>query len=129
MLVCLDYHARIDRDGRSNEFTAEQLRSMKREHEARIQLIYSASGVVKSTPLVMSFPVGAQVPVIEVRGIHYAMLTNSNFKLFPTSTSTRATSTSRTTTRTSGETLSVHSRSSMSSECYPRLLPEVVQRI
>ncbi len=86
MLACFDCHARIDRDGRSNEFTAEQLRSMKREHEARIQLIYSASGVVESTPLVMSFPVGAHVPVIEVRDIHYAMLTNSNFKLFPTST-------------------------------------------
>lgn len=86
MLACFDCHARIDRDGRNNEFTAEQLRSMKREHEARIQLIYSASGVVESTPLVMSFPVGAHVPVVEVRDIHYAMLTNSNFKLFPTST-------------------------------------------
>lgn len=86
MLACFDCHARIDRDGRSNEFTAEQLRAMKREHEARIQLIYSATGVVESTPLIMSFPVGAHVPVVEVRDIHYAMLTNSNFKLFPTST-------------------------------------------
>jgi len=59
---------------------------MKREHEARIEHIYSATGVVESTPLVMSFPVGAHVPVVEVRDIHYAMLTNSNFKLFPTST-------------------------------------------
>jgi len=86
MLACFDCHARIDRDGRSNEFTAEQLRAMKREHEARIQLIYSATGVIESTPLIMSFPVGAHVPVVEVRDIHYAMLTNSNFKLFPTST-------------------------------------------
>ena len=86
MLACFDCHARIDRDGRSNEFTAEQLRAMKREHEARIEHIYSATGVVESTPLVMSFPVGAHVPVVEVRDIHYAMLTNSNFKLFPTST-------------------------------------------
>lgn len=86
MLACFDCHARIDRDGRSNEFTAEQLRAMKREHEARIQLIYSATGVVESTPLIMSFPVGAHVPIVEVRDIHYAMLTNSNFKLFPTST-------------------------------------------
>ncbi len=86
MLACFDCHARIDRDGRSNEFTAEQLRAMKREHEARIQLIYSATGVVESTPLIMSFPVGANVPVVEVRDIHYAMLTNSNFKLFPTFT-------------------------------------------
>lgn len=86
MLACFECHARIDRDGRSNEFTAEQLRAMKREHEARIQLIYSASGVVESTPLIMSFPVGTHVPVVEVRDIQYAMLTNSNFKLFPTST-------------------------------------------
>jgi len=86
MLACFDCHARIDRDGRSNEFTAEQLRAMKREHEARIEHIYSATGVVESTPLIMSFPVGAHVPVVEVRDIHYAMLTNSNFKLFPTST-------------------------------------------
>jgi hypothetical protein len=86
MLACFDCHARIDRDGRSNEFTAEELRAMKREHEARIEDIYSATGVVESTPLVMSFPVGSHVPVIEVRDIHYAMLKNSNFKLFPTST-------------------------------------------
>jgi len=86
MLACFNCHARIDRDGRSNEFTAEQLRAMKREHEARIEHIYSATGVVESTPLVMSFPVGAHVPVVEVRDIHYAMLMNSNFKLFPTST-------------------------------------------
>lgn len=86
MLTCFDCHARIDRDGKSNEFTAEQLRAMKREHEARIEHIYSATGVVESMPLVMSFPIGAHVPVVEMRDIHYAMLTNSNFKLFPTST-------------------------------------------
>lgn len=86
MLACFDCHARIDRDGKSNEFTAEQLRAMKRDHEARIERIYSATGVVESMPLVMSFPIGAHVPVVEVRDIHYAMLTNSNFNRFPTST-------------------------------------------
>lgn len=86
MLACFDCHARIDRDGLSNQFTAEQLRAMKREHEARIERIYSATGVVESMPLVMSFPIGAHVPVVEVRDIHYAMLTNSNFNQFPTST-------------------------------------------
>lgn len=86
MLACFDCHARVDRGGQNNEFTAEQLRAMKREHEARIERIYSATGVVESMPLVMSFPIGAHVPVVEVRDIHYAMLTNSNFKLFPTST-------------------------------------------
>jgi hypothetical protein len=86
MLACFDCHARIDRDGQSNEFTTEQLRAMKREHEARIERIYSATGVVESMPLAMSFPVGAHVPVIEVRDIHYAMLTNSNFNRFPTPT-------------------------------------------
>jgi hypothetical protein len=86
MLACFECHARIDRDGRSNEFTAEQLRAMKREHEARIDHIYSATGVVESMPLVVSFPIGAHVPIVEVRDIHYAMLTNSNFNRFPTST-------------------------------------------
>lgn len=84
MLACFDCHARIDRDGRSNEFTAEQLRAMKRDHEARIERIYSATGVVESMPLVMSFPVGSHVPVVALRDIHYAMLTNSNFNRFPT---------------------------------------------
>ena len=86
MLACFDCHARIDRNGKSNEFTVEQLRAMKREHEARIDRIYSATGVTESMPLIMSFPIGAHVPVIEVRNIHYAMLTNSNFNRFPTST-------------------------------------------
>lgn len=86
MLACFDCHARIDRDCKSNEFTAVQLRAMKREHEARIDRIYSATGVVESMPLVMSFPIGVHVPVVEVRDIHYAMLTNSNFNRFPTST-------------------------------------------
>jgi hypothetical protein len=86
MLACFDCHARIDRDGKSNEFTAEQLRSMKRDHEARIERIYSATGVTDSMPVIMSFPIGAHVPVIEVRNIHYAMLSNSNFNHFPTAT-------------------------------------------
>lgn len=86
MLACFDCHARIDRNGKSNEFTVEQLRAMKREHEARIDRIYSATGVTESMPLIMSFPIGAHVPVLEVRSIHYAMLTNSGFNLFPTAT-------------------------------------------
>jgi hypothetical protein len=86
MLACFECHSRIDRAGKSNEFTAEQLRAMKREHEGRIERIYSATGVMESMPLLLAFPVGAHVPVIEVRDIHYAMLTNSNFNLFPTFT-------------------------------------------
>jgi hypothetical protein len=86
MLACFDCHARIDRHGQSNEFTAEQLRAMKREHEVRIERMYSATGVEESMPVVMSFPIGAHVPVIDVRHIQYAMLTNSDFKRFPTAT-------------------------------------------
>jgi hypothetical protein len=87
MLACFDCHARIDRHGQSNEFSAEQLRAMKRDHEARIERVYSAAGVVESMPVIMSFPVGAHVPVIDVRHIQYAMLTNSDFNCFPTTTS------------------------------------------
>ena len=86
MLACFDCHARIDRHGQSNEFTAEQLRSMKRDHETRIERMYSATGVEESMPVVMSFPIGTHVPVIEVRHIQYAMLSNSDFKRFPTAT-------------------------------------------
>lgn len=86
MLACLDCHDRIDRDGKSNEFTAEQLLAMKRDHETRIERVYSATGVAESMPVIMSFPIGAHVPVIDVRSIHYAMLTNSNFNRIPTAT-------------------------------------------
>lgn len=83
MLSCLDCHWRIDRHGKSNRFTVEQLHAMKREHEARIQLIYSANGVKDSLPILMTFPVGTHVPVIERTQIHHAMLENSGYTRFP----------------------------------------------
>lgn len=86
MLACYDCHARIDRNGKNNKFTTQQLKAMKREHEARIQRIYSATGVVESVPLLMTFPVGAHVTNIDVEQIHFAMLENSGYKLFPQGT-------------------------------------------
>ncbi|WP_157662180.1 SAVED domain-containing protein [Burkholderia ubonensis] len=83
MLACYDCHSRIDRNGKKNEYTTEQLQAMKREHEARIELIYSATGVTDSLPILMSFPVGAHVPVIELQQIHHAMLENSGYTRFP----------------------------------------------
>ena len=83
MLACYDCHARIDRHGKNNKFTTPQLQAMKREHEARIQRIYSATGVVESLPLLMTFPIGTHVANIDVEQIHYAMLENSDYKLFP----------------------------------------------
>lgn len=83
MLACYDCHSRIDRYGQKNEYTAEQLRAMKREHEARMELIYSATGVKDSLPVLMSFPVGAHVPVIDLRQVHHAMLENSGYTRFP----------------------------------------------
>jgi hypothetical protein len=83
MLACRDCHGRIDRHGRNNQFTVHQLHAMKREHEARIQLIYSANGVKDSLPILMSFPVGLHVPVIEPSQIHYALLQNSGYMRFP----------------------------------------------
>ncbi|XHO61178.1 hypothetical protein BCC0191_004299 [Burkholderia ambifaria] len=83
MLVCYDCHARIDRHGKGNEYTVEQLRAMKREHEKRMELIYSATGVKESLPILMSFPVGYHVPVIELGDIHYAMLENTQYTRFP----------------------------------------------
>jgi hypothetical protein len=83
MLACRDCHGRIDRHGKNNRFSAEQLYAMKREHEARIQLIYSANGVKDSLPILMSFPVGQTIPVIERSQVNYAMLENSGYTLFP----------------------------------------------
>jgi len=86
MLACFDCHSRIDRNGKGSEYSAEQLRAMKREHESRIELIYSATGVKNSLPILMSFPVGTQVPVIDLHGIHYSMLENSGYTRFPIDT-------------------------------------------
>ncbi|KEX94971.1 hypothetical protein HA62_02525 [Pseudomonas putida] len=86
MLACYDCHGRIDRHGSNNKFTTPQLQAMKREHEARIQRIYSATGVVESLPLLMTFPIGSHVTNIDVEQIHFAMLENSEYKLFPQGT-------------------------------------------
>jgi len=83
MLACFDCHSRIDRNGKRNEYTGDQLQAMKREHEARMELIYSATGVKDSLPILMSFPVGVHVPVIELAQIHHAMLENSSYTRFP----------------------------------------------
>lgn len=83
MLACFDCHSRIDRHGKKNEYTSEQLQAMKREHEARVELIYSATGVKDSLPILMSFPVGSHVPVIELAQVHHAMLENSGYTRFP----------------------------------------------
>lgn len=83
MLACYDCHGRIDRYGKKSEYSAEQLQAMKREHEARIQIIYSATGVKDSLPILMTFPIGAHAPVIEIGQVHHAMLENSNYTRFP----------------------------------------------
>jgi len=83
MLACFDCHARIDRHGQNNRFTTPQLQAMKREHEARIERIYSATGVVESLPLVMTFPIGPHPTSVDVEQIHFAMLENSGYKVFP----------------------------------------------
>ena len=83
MLACFDCHSRVDRNGKKNEYSTSDLQAMKREHEARVELIYSANGVKDSLPILMSFPVGSHVPVIDVRDVHYALLENSRYTRFP----------------------------------------------
>ena len=58
---------------------------MKREHEARVELIYSATGVMDSLPILMFFPIGVQIPAVQIGQIHHAMLENSGYTRFPTS--------------------------------------------
>lgn len=83
MLACFDCHSRVDRNGKNNEYTAKDLQEMKREHEIRIDLIYSTNGVKDSLPILMSFPVASHIPVIEVRDVHHAMLENTRYTRFP----------------------------------------------
>jgi hypothetical protein len=83
MLACFDCHARIDQHGKSNEYTAEQLHAMKREHEERIERIYSANGMMQSLPILMSFPIGSHVPIVDISQINYAMLENSRYTRSP----------------------------------------------
>lgn len=84
MLACLECHDRIDRGGKKNDYSVEQLQAMKRDHESRIESIYSADGVKDSLPIIMSFPVGSHLPRIDIRDIHHAMLENCKFTRFPT---------------------------------------------
>ncbi|MDP1756529.1 MAG: SAVED domain-containing protein [Pseudohongiella sp.] len=83
MLLCYDCHSRIDRKGQGNPYTSNQLRVMKREHEARMHLIYSATGVKESLPILMTFPIGTLIPVIDPDQIHHAILENSAYTRFP----------------------------------------------
>lgn len=83
MLACFDCHGRIDRHGKKNKYTNEQLQAMKREHEERIDFVYSATGVKLSLPIVMTFPIGSHVPVVELVDVHHAMLENSRHTRFP----------------------------------------------
>lgn len=83
MLACFGCHSRIDRHGQNNEFTAEQLLAMKREHEARIERIYSATNTRESLPILMAFPISTHLPEVNLNQVHYAMLQNSDFTRFP----------------------------------------------
>lgn len=83
MLACFNCHSRIDRNGKNNEFTPEQLRAMKREHEARIERIYSATGTRDSLPILMTFPIATHKPSVTLGQVHHAMLQNSDYTCFP----------------------------------------------
>jgi hypothetical protein len=83
MLACPGCHQQMDYGGKKNPYSADTLYAMKREHEERIQLVYTATPVTESLPIVLSFPIGPHAPVIEMRQIHHAMLQNSGFKHFP----------------------------------------------
>jgi hypothetical protein len=84
MLACFDCRSRVDRNGKKNQYSASDLQTMKREHEARMELIYSSNGVKDSLPILMTFPVGSHVPAIDIRDVHHAVLVNSKYTRFPT---------------------------------------------
>lgn len=84
MLLCFECHKRVDDKGKLNGYTKEQLRQMKREHEARIELVYSATGVKDTLPILMSFPIAGKVPVVAPADIRHAILENSRYTRFPT---------------------------------------------
>lgn len=83
MLLCYDCHKRVDHKGKANPYSADQLRAMKREHESRIEKIYSATGAKESLPVLMAFPVGSHVPIIDIAQIRHALVENSQHTRFP----------------------------------------------
>lgn len=83
MLACFDCHDRVDRNGKNSEYSAHELQAMKREHEARIELIYSANGVKDSLAILMAFPIGSHVPVVDIRDVNHAILENSRYMRAP----------------------------------------------
>ncbi len=83
MLLCFNCHSRIDRSGQKNPYTEADLLAMKREHEDRIALVYSSTGVKVSLPILMTFPIGLHPPVVDVRDINHAIIENSKYKRFP----------------------------------------------
>lgn len=83
MLMCYGCHGRIDRKGKKNEYSEADLLAMKGEHETRIELVYSATGVKDTLPVVMTFPVGPHLPIIDVADVQHAIIENSKYKRFP----------------------------------------------
>jgi hypothetical protein len=83
ILACFDCHGRIDRYGKKNEHSEAELLEMKREHEQRIELIYSATGVKLSLPILMSFPVAPHPPAVTIEDVHHALLKNTSYTRFP----------------------------------------------
>lgn len=83
MMLCYDCHERVDRNGKANEYSEAELLAMKREHEERIELVYSSTGVRESLAVLMTFPIGPQSPIIDERIVFHAIIGNSRFKRFP----------------------------------------------
>lgn len=83
MLMCYGCHKRIDRHGKANAYSEADLLAMKREHEARVELVYSSTGVKQTLPVLMTFPIASHTPVIDIRDINHAIIENSKYKRFP----------------------------------------------
>jgi hypothetical protein len=71
MLMCYGCHKRIDCGGKASEYSEADLLAMKREHEARGELIYSSTGAKQTLPVLMTFPIGSHAPVIDIRDINH----------------------------------------------------------
>jgi hypothetical protein len=83
MFMCYGCHKRIDRGGKGNPYSEADLLAMKREHEERVERVYSSTGVKETLPLIMTFPIGPHTPVIDDRDVCHAIIENSAYKRFP----------------------------------------------
>ena len=130
MLMCYDHHHLIDNDGKDWEsHTADALRSMKKQHEDRIDLLCSLTEDWKSDPLIYGKPIGNGQPIITPGNIFVALQPDR----YPTTSEGTIISLRDQTARTYSEAYwkseEDHLRTHLNSTIIPRLRSAIVNHL